>query len=200
MRKKSFKSEILVCISVFSILSMCACGSKDKAHEDTKTTNKETETTLAQTETTKDLSEKSKSTGNTDSSKFIEWKYDITHDGVDDTIKVSIDPANYQSLEEPRFEVYSGKTEKKIWEKDISSSHMGFDGLYLYNDGEKDHLLEWQPGMYQGNAVYSYKIFDLSETGEQNVIETDNIGFSVKENRSDGRDSSVLGTFIDKVN
>lgn len=198
MNKVFCKSKILVVISVFVILTLCACGSKNKDHnDDTKTSNKEKKsTTLDQTEGT----EQKESAQNADTSKFIEWKFDITHDGVEDTIKVSTDLANYQSLAEPRFAVYSGKTDQKIWEKDISTSHTGFDGFYLYNDGDKDYLLEWTPYMSQGMATYTYKIFTLSENGEENIVETDDIGFSVDESEKDESDKSQLSTFIDKVN
>ncbi len=129
-----------------------------------------------------------------------EWHIDVTQDGTPERIVVNTGPLyRYPEGDELTISIYSGKTGALIWSDVVSSiAHMTWDGVYLYNENEKDYLMTWNPYMSQGHAVYRYRIFSLTESGEE--IEIINEAFCYTDIEVAEADVEDLTRFADEVN
>lgn len=112
---------------------------------------------------------------------------DLTHDGMAE--RIVVEP--YFALHMPRtgmeknVQIYSGATGALIWSGHVDSVHGGWSGYYIYTDQEgiygeagNAYLLQWEPEMWQGEAVYTYVVYSLSENGSREDIVTESIEFS----------------------
>lgn len=109
----------------------------------------------------------------------IIWYADITHDGIDEKIVVDLTYViNYPKTgEENTVSVYSGSSGEFIYTGHADTVHVGWNGIYIYNDGKNDYLLLWKPTVYQNSADFNLHIFSLTEDGEEIVYLTENIQF-----------------------
>lgn len=213
MNQLRAKRYIFIVISVMMILIMSACGKKG---EGVKTNKKITEQTSSKENNNENISNETADVinnagqfqtdiqeENDNNTKEVEWQYDITHDGIEDTIKINIgmieNPVQ-DSKEKYSFTVYSGQTGNVIWKKDIEASHIRCDGIYLYNDGNQDYLLEWEPYFGMGEAWYHYKAFSLTDVGDENVIDQDEFRYIIENDKGNEDDIPLLIAFVDKVN
>lgn len=132
----------------------------------------------------------------------ITWTADVTHDGTDDSIIIDLTYIkNYPENEEPNIKVYSGSTGDVIWEEFVSTVNTNTDGIYLYNDGEKDYLMTWKPYSSTGNFDYKYKIMNLKDSGEPEIVQEGEIDFSLGSNNSVSEDDYLwLQEFSEEVN
>lgn len=128
-----------------------------------------------------------------------EWYIDVTQDGTPEKIVVNTGLLNREPEgEEQTISIYSGVTGELIWSELISMAHMTWNGVYIYNDNEKDYILTWNPYMSLGNAVFRYQIFSLTDSGE--VIEIVNESFAYKDEEVTETDIEHLTRFADEVN
>ena len=110
------------------------------------------------------------------------WYIDLTHDGKNEKIVVNTSPLyNMPEEGEKTVSIYSGETDDLIWSELIGEAHTINGSLRIYNDGEKDYLLKWNPYMSQGNATYQYKIFNLSEEGEEILLASNTFYYSMND-------------------
>ncbi len=130
----------------------------------------------------------------------IIWYADITHDGKPEKIAVDLTYVlNYPKTgKEKTVSVYSGRTGKLIWTAHADTVHVGWNGIYVYNDGKQDFLLIWQPMMYQGSANYTYTILSLNETGKAHVLSSDTLTFDISKVKPYKTDK--IKDYLDKVN
>lgn len=54
-----------------------------------------------------------------------------------------------------------------LYESWAAYPHPGWNWLYLYHENGRDYLMQFSPIMWQGRGSYIYKIFSLSDTGEE---------------------------------
>ncbi len=112
---------------------------------------------------------------------------DLTHDGVAE--RIVVEP--YFALHMPRtgmektVQIYSGATGTLIWSGHADSVHGGWSGYYIYTDEEgtygepgNAYLLQWEPEMWQGEAVYTYVVYAFGENGSREDIIMESIEFS----------------------
>lgn len=83
-----------------------------------------------------------------------------------------------------------------IWEEAAATSHVGWNTLFLYNEGEKSYLLRYHPAVFQGFATYQYYIFTV-ENGEEVWIEHDSVSF---EYSADSTLTPEVGRFLERLN
>lgn len=138
-------------------------------------------------------------TAETAAPHIYEWQADITQDGIPDRIIVNTAPI----LESGTgilntIEVYSGKTGNLIWTERITDVHTDWLNVSLYNENGKDYILIWSPSMWQGKAVYRYRIISLSETGEEIELKSGEFAFDI--NNPLETDIENLITFSKEVN
>lgn len=130
----------------------------------------------------------------------ITYYEDLTGDGVKERIEV--DPLYVNRMtrtgEEKTVTVYSGATGKELWSGHADYVHVGWIGYYVYRNDTGAYLLEWEPGMWQGAAVYTFRIFSLDETGQEKELVSDEIEFDI--NVPESCDVDEIRSFAERVN
>lgn len=133
--------------------------------------------------------------------KPVIWYEDLTHDGADERIEVDLNYLDGNSDADAKtVAVYSGQTDELIWSGHADNVHIGWNGYYVYHDPSdgKAYLLMWQPYMSTGYGNYIYKLFYLSETGKEHVIEEDSYEFY--ETHPEADDAENLTAYGERVN
>lgn len=129
----------------------------------------------------------------------IVWYSDLTHDGIDEKIVVDLTyDINNPIGPEQTVSVYSGSTGSLIWTDYADIVHPTWNGIYIYNDGENEYLLNWKPVIYHDIADFYFHVFSLTDEGEmtENTMET--INFNML--RPKECDTDEISTYINKVN
>ena len=93
---------------------------------------------------------------------------DVTHDGVDDMIVIyTEDGISYYGLV---YTLQNGNV-KKIYEKSGGTDHAGgYFNWYLVQDGQSWDLAEEYFEMWQGQGETGFRIYSLSDSGEQYIV------------------------------
>ncbi len=99
-----------------------------------------------------------------------------------------------------RLEVWEG--EKLIYSEVGSDSHAGWNAVFLCTLDGEDCLLRYNPYMGQGWADYTYQLFTLSESGEEQVVRENSVRFDINFSplMHESFDPEVIAAFIDEVN
>ncbi len=85
----------------------------------------------------------------------------------------------------------------ELWSEQLSTSHAGWDSLYLCKLDGKEYLLRYDPAMFQGNCTYTYAIFTL-ESGKEKVFRTNKLEFDI--NGTKALDAPEMVAFAEEVN
>lgn len=118
---------------------------------------------------------------------------DVTHDGTPDSLSVT-----YQEPEDLwLLTITDGATEEQIWSEEGSTSHAGWNALFLCTLEGEEYLLRYTPTMYQGQCQYRYELFWL-ENGQPVTAEVQFFDFDIF--NSDHFDTTAILTFLEKVN
>lgn len=130
----------------------------------------------------------------------IIWYSDITQDGIDEKIEVDLTYViNHPNTgEEQTVSVYSGSTGDLIWTGHADTVHPGWNGIYIYSDGDNEYLLNWKPTIYQDSADFFFHVFSLTEEGDVQELTTETIQFNIL--GGDECDTDAISSYIDKVN
>lgn len=91
------------------------------------------------------------------------WFRDLTHDGVDEEIRVIAD-LDYACCYYVQVRTTTGKT---IWRGSVGFIHAGQNGIYLYEEDGLSYLMEWNDYASSGMGSIWYHVFSLSETGDE---------------------------------
>ena len=182
-------------ITLIGLMCVIAgCNQKDNVKESESSNQDKVEETESITEE-QEVIECTNENGVT----VYEWHIDVTQDGIPEKIVTNPDTLGRQIKEdENTIAVYSGKTGELIWSDDIGAAHMTWNGVYIYHDNEKDYLMEWNPYSGTGGCVFRYRIFSLSESGEE--IEIMNESFGYRDIEVTEQDIEDLKLFADEVN
>ncbi len=57
-----------------------------------------------------------------------------------------------------------------VWTTMIGTPHVGWDAYYYYRENDTDYLIEYYPNTSQGMIAYSFKMFSIDESGQENVV------------------------------
>lgn len=126
------------------------------------------------------------------------WNIDLTHDGKNEKIIVNTNSLyEIKKEKENTISIYSG--EKLIWSSYITSAHADNRSIRIYNDGIKDYLIEWNPYKIQNTGEYTFKIFSLTNDGEEVICEEKNFEYDLKQiDESDILRLKEYGEFVNK--
>ena len=123
--------------------------------------------------------------------EYILWKYcrsatnqypnttfyaDLNHDGTDEYIVINVD--EWESVDRVRMAVYEDDG-RILFNREVYSTHAGWNNYFLYTKDGKDYLLQFMPTMYQGNAAYSWYMMDFDRSGKLRIVDEERIEFSV---------------------
>ena len=103
--------------------------------------------------------------------------YDFDHDGTPETVElVTIFGENGVSVGGYTLRIWKeGGT--PIWVQNSDLGHASWCSVFAFEQDGRDYLFRYNPTMYQGFATYSYTLFSLSETGEEQVVREGSVNF-----------------------
>lgn len=106
---------------------------------------------------------------------------------------------NYpETGEEKTVIVYSGSSGELLWTGHADTVHVGWNGIYIYNDGKNEYLVIWQPTIYQDIANFNIRIFSLDEDGKEKDLLKKNMEFDIYNPKES--DFDEVSEFVDMVN
>ncbi len=118
--------------------------------------------------------------------------YDLTHDGNDETIQVTyiafddfdgvIDKALFHNGALGYVKLFDEMHHAKpelLWYRDYAVAHVGNVQIFVTTVDGKDYLVETDLGIWQGDAVYKYKVFFI-ENGEEQIVDSGKISFDTE--------------------
>ncbi len=85
----------------------------------------------------------------------------------------------------------------ELWIEQLSTSHAGWDQIFLCELNNKQYLLRYNPTMYQGYCTYVYTLFTL-ENGKEKIYSTNKLEFDI--NGTKGLDVQKMIAFANEVN
>ncbi|MEE1009904.1 MAG: hypothetical protein UH963_12265 [Agathobacter sp.] len=128
----------------------------------------------------------------------LSYKADLTDDGADDTIDLTISPKTDSGDDNVIVSVKSN--DKEIYKKTMPvHSNLG-EILFLTKVDGKSYLMEYIPQLAHSSATCSYKVFNLSSEGKENVLDSDSIEASFVSKESFDLDKTKWISFADKEN
>lgn len=189
------KKKIFIIVCAFCVLIVGGCADKNvSSKKETEENSSSLEDETVNGEINLKIEDFKKCDG-----EIYWWHADLTHDGIDEEIFVNtfnIFNMSYASIN--TIEIYSGESRELIWSEVISPVHMERLQVNLYSDETGEYLLIWDPAMYQGNAVYRYRLVSLSETGEEIQKKSNEVCFIVHKMKEG--DIENIMTLADEVN
>lgn len=111
--------------------------------------------------------------------KDFTYYADLTHDGVSESIRVSITGGNGQEDTQVKIRVYDEATLTVLYETELLLHPNLGDSYYLSSYEGKDYLMRYKSGINHDTAYCEYEVFYLSETGEKIVYDVDEIEISL---------------------
>ncbi len=118
---------------------------------------------------------------------------DITNDGVQEHFV--LDESLYESEGTVTLSVVNDEG-RIIWKEEFNTAHAGWNSIYYGTMEGQNFFVRYQPSMYYGEANFYYKVFSLDEQGNELMIYSDNISFTVE----DAMNNSYLPTFVEELN
>lgn len=106
--------------------------------------------------------------------------YDFDHDGEPELVEL----VTVGEDEEPNLEGWyelrvCGSGNRLYWVDSFVEAHVGWGSCFACRVEGKDYLLRYLPTMYQGFATYTYELFFLDETGEEQVVREGSVSFDM---------------------
>ena len=121
---------------------------------------------------------------------------DLNRNGVPETINVV-----WQD-DEMRYQLTVTEGDEVIFTQNAYAAHVGWLALFLYQKDGQDYLLRYIPGMWMGNAYYSYQLFYLAENGAEVVVQENEVSFDINFGSSlhGDFDPAAIDAFLTEVN
>ena len=124
------------------------------------------------------------------------FEVDLNRNGVPETINVV-----WQD-DEMRYQLTVTEGDKVIFTENAYASHVGWNALFLCRREGQAFLLRYNPGMWQGDAYYSYRLFYLAEDGSEVTVQENWVSFDVNFGLSVhwGFDPEAIDAFLTEIN
>ncbi|WP_300860777.1 hypothetical protein [uncultured Oscillibacter sp.] len=106
--------------------------------------------------------------------------YDFDHDGEPEIVEL----VNVAEDEERNlagwYELRARRPDNRLyWSNSFAEAHVGWGSCFACRVDGEDYLLRYLPSMYQGYATYTYELFFLDETGEEQVVRDGSVSFDI---------------------
>ncbi len=136
--------------------------------------------------------------GREDGELLAEFNADLTHDGADESITVSMIEAGGELIV---LKVLNTAGEI-LWIETAHTAHAGWNTIYLCELDGKKYLLAFNPYQNTGTASFTYVLFHLTGPGTIETADSGYYGFSygADEGTEGAFDEAVFRTFADQVN
>jgi len=129
----------------------------------------------------------------------IVWLVDLDNDGIMDKIIVDILNDN-NTGEGARISIYKGDSGLLIYSASADLPHIGWNGLYLFQDENGSQIFSWHPTIYQGLGSFHYELFSFDAKGNKTVLDSSSFEFSMDAIRSEHSGLDEFVEYIQSVN
>ena len=103
---------------------------------------------------------------------------DLDHDGQPDTLEIlEFREGEHTSRWELRFT--ASDMSVPAWTGEALTPHVGWTAFFLCRMDGEDYLLQYTPWMGGGSCDYSYKLFYLTASGEEVVVQENSVEFDL---------------------
>lgn len=109
---------------------------------------------------------------------------DLDHDGIPEELNLNQFPRQHAG-----FELWSLRwisplkgtdmTGHLYWVDEAATAHAGWTSFFLCRMEGEDYLLQYTPYMGGGSCYYSYKLFYLTASGEEVVVQENSVAFDL---------------------
>lgn len=123
-----------------------------------------------------------------------EYKYDLTHDGVDDVVSMEIygnavDINNVdEALKDTRKYVTvtakDGVTGQNLYTKEVGNSHSQNGFVSIVSENGNYYIMDGIKGVWQGDGLERFMVYDFS-SGTKNVVDECKVDYYVSEESSE---------------
>lgn len=149
------------------------------------------------------ISEDAPSTELEETRETLPGSYDFDHDGTPEMVELVTvwDPENGEQIPAwYQLEVIQADG-AELWRQDLAEAHVGWGSVFACAVDGEDCLLRYYPAMYQGSGDYHYAVFSLAETGEEQILRSNNVSFDINFGREDHGDfdPAAIGAFLEEV-
>ena len=108
-----------------------------------------------------------------------EYKYDLTHDGVDDVVSMevygyaadinNVDEALKDTRKYVTVTVKDGVTGQNLYTKEVGNSHSQNGFVSIVSENGQYYIMDGIKGVWQGDGIERFTVYDFS-TGTKNVV------------------------------
>lgn len=127
--------------------------------------------------------------------------YDFDHDGEPEIVElVTVGEGEEPNLE-GWYELRVRTADNRLyWSRSYITAHVGWGSYFACKVDGEDYLLRYLPTMYQGYASYTYELFYLDETGEEQVVREGSVDFDMNFNEMHQRfEPEEIAAFLEEV-
>lgn len=127
--------------------------------------------------------------------------YDFNHDGEPEIVElvtvVGDEEQNTVGWYELRVRIGDNRL---YWGQSFAEAHPGWGTCFACRVDGEDYLLRYLPTMYQGYASYTYELFFLDGTGEEQVVREGSVNFDMNFNELHERfEPEEIAAFLEEV-
>lgn len=128
---------------------------------------------------------------------------DFDHDGEPDIVELVKDhDSNGASSAVWQYRLWvRTKDNGLFWDQSFHTAHPGWGSVFACRMDGEDYLLRYNPTMYQGFAAYTYQLFSLTGTGEENVVRDGKVEFDINfgSPMHESYDPEAIAAFLEEV-
>lgn len=127
--------------------------------------------------------------------------YDFDHDGEPEIVELVTVGEDREPNLEGWYELRVRTGDNRLyWEQSYIEAHVGWGTCFACRVDGEDYLLRYLPAMYQGYATYTYELFFLDETGEEQVVREGSVNFDMNFNELHQRfEPEEIAAFLEEV-
>ena len=137
-----------------------------------------------------------------ESHETLPGSYDFDHDGEPEIMELVTVAGDEDQDTVGWYELRVRTGDNRLyWGNSFAEAHVGWGSCFACRVAGEDYLLRYLPTMYQGYATYTYELFFLDETGEEQVVREGSVSFDINfgSPMHDEFDPAAVAAFLEEV-
>ncbi|WP_295733705.1 hypothetical protein [uncultured Oscillibacter sp.] len=137
-----------------------------------------------------------------ESHETLPGSYDFDHDGEPEIMELVTVAGDEDQDTVGWYELRVRTGDNRLyWGQSFAGEHPGWGSCFACRVDGEDYLLRYLPTMYQGYATYTYELFFLDETGEEQVVREGSVSFDINfgSPMHDEFDPAAVAAFLEEV-
>lgn len=132
---------------------------------------------------------------------LLPGSYDFNHDGEPEIVELVTVGEDREPNLEGWYELRVRTEDNRLyWGQSFIEAHVGWGTCFACRVEGEDYLLRYLPTMYQGYASYTYELFSLDETGEEQVVREGSVDFDMNFNELHERfEPEEIAAFLEEI-